>query len=312
MHTPRLHDVHNRTHGICARAHQPYALYVSNARASSKFTRSVARTAPQRRTTDCDRFGRGVDSLRYTASSPKEADRKSCRSCLLQGLRKKTRHRSAKVEGSVANLLENILGGRHPLKCPHGAQLFSQGDLASSMYFIKTGKVKVTVASAHNKKAVLALLGPRDFFGEGCLVSSMSRRTSTATTLEPSRIFRIGTRAMLRAFHSEPQFAATFLTAVLARNVNQEEDLCDHIFNHSEKRLARVLLKLSRFGTHDQLPDVTVPKINQETLAEIVGTTRSRVNFFMTKFRKLGLIRYERNKQIVIMAEALTNSILRD
>jgi CRP/FNR family transcriptional regulator, cyclic AMP receptor protein len=181
------------------------------------------------------------------------------------------------------------------------------------MYFIRTGKVKVAVASARGKNAVLALLGPRDFFGEGCLVGRTSARTSTATALEPSTIFRIGKRAMLQAFHNEPRFAETFLTAVLARSVNLEEDLCDQIFNHSEKRLARVLLKLSRFAPHDKLANITVPKMNQETLAEIVGTTRSRINVFMTKFRKLGLIEYHKgNTDITIMAEALTNSILHD
>jgi len=118
---------------------------------------------------------------------------------------------------------------------------------------------------------------------------------------------------MLQAFHAQSQFAETFLTAVLARNVNLEEDLCDQIFNHSEKRLARVLLKLSRLGPHDKLANAKVPRMNQGTLAEIVGTTRSRINLFMTKFRKLGLIQYHKgNKEIVIMAEALTNWILRD
>jgi len=231
----------------------------------------------------------------------------------LQGLRKKTRHQSAKIDGSVASLLENILGGRRPLRFPRGAKVFSQGEPANSMYFIRTGKVKVTVASAHGKTAVLALLGLRDFFGEGCLVGGTSARTSTATTLEPSTIFRIGKRAMLQAFETEPHFAETFLTAVLARNVNLEEDLCDQIFNDSEKRLARVLLKLSRSGPHDTLANVTVPTLNQATLAEIVGTTRSRINLFMTRFRKLGLVQYEKgNTEIIIMADALTNSILRD
>ena len=118
---------------------------------------------------------------------------------------------------------------------------------------------------------------------------------------------------MLQAFHTEPQFAETFLTAVLARSVNLEEDLCDQIFNHSEKRLARVLLKLSRFGPHDKLANIKLPSMNQETLAEIVGTTRSRINLFMTKFRKLGLIQYRKgNAEITVMAEALTNSILHD
>ena len=231
----------------------------------------------------------------------------------MQRLRKKTRHRSAKIDISLASLLKNIVGGRTPLIFLRGAKVFSQGEPANSMYFIRTGKVKVTVASARGKNAVLALLGPRDFFGEGCLVHGTIARTSTATSLESSTIFRIGKRAMLRAFHAEPHFAETFLTAVLARNVNLEEDLSDQIFNHSEKRLARVLLKLSRLGQHDKLVNITVPKMNQETLAEIVGTTRSRISFFMTKFRKLGLIQYDKGKaEIVIMAEALTNSILRD
>ena len=118
---------------------------------------------------------------------------------------------------------------------------------------------------------------------------------------------------MLEAFHAQPHFAETVLTAVLARNVNLEEDLCDQIFNHSEQRLARVLLKLSRFGPHDMAANVKIPWMDQGTLAEIVGTTRSRINVFMTKFRKLGLIQYHKgDKDIVIMAEALTNSILRD
>ena len=231
----------------------------------------------------------------------------------LQRLKKRTRHLSAKINGSVTSLLEHIVGGRNPLKCPSGMELFSQGEPAHSMYFIRSGKVKVTVASARGKKAVLALLGPHDFFGEGCLVGGAAARTSTATSLEPSRIFRIGKRAMLQAFHAQPQFAETFLTAVLARNVNLEEDLCDQLFNHSEKRLARVLLKLSRFGPHEKLADITVPTMSQETLAEIVGTTRSRINIFMTKFRKLGLIQYQKGaKEIVIRAEALTNAILHD
>jgi CRP-like cAMP-binding protein len=247
-------------------------------------------------------------------AEPKKTHRKSDMwSGPLQGLRKKTRHQSAKIDGSVASFLENILGGRRPLKFPAGAKVFSQGEPAKAMYFIQTGKVKVAVDSARGKTAVLALLGPRDFFGEGCLVGETSTRTSTATTLEPSTIFRIGKRAMLQAFQDEPQFAKTFLTAVLARSVNLEEDLCDQIFNHSEKRLARVLLKLSRSGPHDKLANVKVPTLNQETLAEIVGTTRSRINLFMTKFRKLGLVEYHKgDTEIIIMAEALTNSILHD
>src|SRR5207249_2473359 len=162
---------------------------------------------------------------------------------------------------------------RNALKFAGGAKVFSQGEPANCMYFIRTGKVKLTVASARGKNAVLALLGLRDFFGEGCLVGATSMRTGTATTLEASTIYRIGKRAMLQAFHTEPHFAETFLTAVLARSVNLEEDLCDQIFNHSEKRLARVLLKLSRLGPRDKMANITLPRMNQATLAEIVGTT---------------------------------------
>lgn len=227
-------------------------------------------------------------------------------------LRATTGHRSTKVAPSVEGLLGNIVGGRNALKFSMGAKLFSQGEPAHSMYFVRTGKAQITVASARGKKAVLALLGPRDFFGEGCLVRD-ALRTSTARSLEPSTIFRIGKRAMLRAFHVQPKFAEKFLTSVLARNVNLEEDLCDQIFNHTEKRLARVLLKLSRCGPDDQLVNIKVPRMNQETLAEIVGTARSRINFFMNKFRKLGLIKYHKgNADIIVMAEALTDSILRD
>jgi len=180
------------------------------------------------------------------------------------------------------------------------------------MYFIQAGKVKITVASTHGKKVVLAFLGPRDFFGE-CLVGASATRTSTPQPLSHRKYSASGSEQLLQAFHTQPQFAETFLTPVLARSVNQEEDLCDQLFNDSEKRLARVLLKLSRFSPHNKLADITVPRMNQETLAEIVGTTRSRINFFMTKFRKLGLVKYHKgNKDLIIMAEALTNSILRD
>jgi len=231
----------------------------------------------------------------------------------MQTTRKVAALKSAKNGSALELLLESIVDGKDLLNFRKGAKLFSQGAEADAIYFIRTGKVKVAVASSHGKNAVLALLGPRDFFGEGCLVGGASARTSTATTLEPSAIFRIEKQAMLRAFQTQPPFAETFLTAVLARSVNLEEDLCDQIFNHSEKRLARVLLKLSRFGPHDKLADITVPRMNQVTLAEIVGTTRSRISFFMTKFRKLGLIQYYNgNTDIIIMAEALTNSILRD
>jgi CRP/FNR family transcriptional regulator, cyclic AMP receptor protein len=221
-----------------------------------------------------------------------------------------TRHRSTKVDAYVETLVENIVGDNDQLKLRKGAKLFSQGEEADAIYFIQTGKMQVTVVSAQGKRAVLDTLGPRDFLGEGCLVGDF-RRTGTATSLEPSTVFRIGKRAMLEALHGQPRLSGKFMASLLARNVNLEEDLCNQLLNHSEGRLARVLLTLSRFSRHDKLPDAKVPKFTYKMLAETVGTTRSKITFFMKKFRKLGLIDYDKGNMI-IMAEALTDSILRD
>jgi CRP-like cAMP-binding protein len=169
--------------------------------------------------------------------------------------------------------------------------------------------VKVTVVSTEGKEAVLAVIGPGGFLGEGCLVGQ-SLRISTATALQPATLFRIERRAMLRALHAQPLFAEKFTALLLARNIDMEEDLCDQLFNHSEKRLARVLLKLARFGLDDNLPAAKMPRVNHETLAAMVGTTRSRVTHFMNKFRKLGLIDY--NGEITVRAELLTDVVLHD
>ena len=155
-------------------------------------------------------------------------------------------------------------------------------------------------------------MGPCRFFGEECLVGD-SRRTSTATSLELSTVFGIGKRAMLNALHSQARLSEKFMASLLARNVNLEEDICDQLFNHSERRLASLLLKLSRFGPHDTLPDTTVLNFTHKMLAESVGTTRQQISYFMNKFRKLGLIDYDRdNTDIRVRAEALTDSILGD
>jgi CRP/FNR family transcriptional regulator, cyclic AMP receptor protein len=229
----------------------------------------------------------------------------------MQTARKVTTVKSAKVSPSVESVLDKVVGGKDLLRLRKGSKLFSQGEKADAIYFIQTGKVQVTVVSTQGKRAVLDTPGPRDFLGEGCLVGD-SVRTSTATTLEPSKVFRIGKRAMLEALHVQPRLSEKFMASLLARNVNLVEDLCDQLFNHSERRLARVLLKLSRSGRHDRLPDAKVPRFTHTMLADIVGTTRSRISFFMNKFRTLGLIEYKRGGDITVMAEQLTDVVLRD
>jgi CRP/FNR family cyclic AMP-dependent transcriptional regulator len=225
---------------------------------------------------------------------------------------KTTKHRSAQVDPCVESLLGDVVGGKDLLHIPKDATLFSQGEEADSIYFIRAGKVQVTVVSPQGKSAVLATRGPRDFLGEECLVRD-SRRTSTATSLGPATVVRIGKQAMLQALHGMPMLSENFTAALLARNVNMEENLRTQLFNHEERRLARLLLNLSRFGPHDRLPDIKVPNITHKMLGDIVGMTRPRVSFFMNKFRKCGLIDYQKGGgDIIVMAEGLTDSILSD
>jgi CRP/FNR family transcriptional regulator, cyclic AMP receptor protein len=222
---------------------------------------------------------------------------------------KKTARRKPDVGPYVTDLLENINGGKTVLHLEKGETVFAQGDAAEGIFFIQTGKVKIIVVSAAGKEATLSVLGPRGFLGEGCLVGH-SLRVSTAIALQPSTLFRIERRAMLQALHANPELSERFTAALLARNIDLEEDLCDQLFNHSEKRLARVLLKLARFGQHDAAPAAKMPRISHEALAEMVGTTRSRVTHFMNKFRTLGLIDY--NGEITVRAELLTDVVLHD
>ena len=185
------------------------------------------------------------------------------------------------------------------------------GDQADAIYFIQTGKVKVTVVSVQGKEAVLAMVGPREFFGEGSLVGQ-PLRISTATTTESSTVFRVEKQAMLQALHAQSDLSEKFTAALLSRNINLEEDLCDQLLNHSERRLACALLKLSRLGQHHKLPDAKLPKFTQKMLAEIVGTTRSEVSSLMNKFRTLGLIDYSGAGDITVKAELLTEAVLHD
>jgi CRP-like cAMP-binding protein len=213
------------------------------------------------------------------------------------------------VDSHVAGLLKGITTGKSVLDLAKGARIFSQGAKTDAIYFIESGKVKISVISTGGKEAVLVILGPHDFLGEGCLVGQ-PLRISTATTLEPSTLFRIEKRAMLLALANQPSLSEKFIASLLVRNIDLEEDLCDQLFNHSEKRLARVLLKLSRLRQSDSMPDAKIPLLSHETLAEMVGTTRSRITHFMNKFRKMGLIDY--NGELTVRVELLTDVVLHD
>jgi CRP/FNR family cyclic AMP-dependent transcriptional regulator len=167
--------------------------------------------------------------------------------------------------------------------------VFSQGDAATHVNYIQKGGIKLSVLSRSGKEAVIAMLAPGDFFGEGTL-AGQTRRIETATAIVATSVLAIEKGAMVSLLHTEPAFSDRFISHMLSRNIRIEADLIDQLFNSSEKRLARALLLLARYGQGDV--DRTLPKVSQETLAEMVGTTRSRVNFFMNKFRKLGLIEY--------------------
>jgi CRP/FNR family cyclic AMP-dependent transcriptional regulator len=174
--------------------------------------------------------------------------------------------------------------------------VFAQGDLADSIIYIQKGQVKLTVVSEHGKQAIVAVLGAGDFLGEGCLVGQVLRMT-TATAITQCAVIKIEKGAMMRMLHEDPALSELFMSYLLARNIRIEEDLVDQILNSSEKRLARVLLLLAGIGKEGE-PEAVIPKISQETLAEMIGTTRSRVNFFMNKFRKLGFIEFKEGLRV--------------
>ncbi len=185
--------------------------------------------------------------------------------------------------------------------------VFSQGDLADAIFYIRNGKIQLKVLSHTGREAVIAILSDGDFFGEGCLAGQL-RRTATAVAMSGCTVVRLEKAATIRVLRQEPAFADLFLQHVLARNIRIEEDLVDQLFNSSEKRLARVLLLLANFGKESK-PEPVMPKISQETLAEIVGTTRSRVSFFMNRFRKLGFIDYNGGLKV---HSSLLNVVLHD
>lgn len=183
--------------------------------------------------------------------------------------------------------------------------VFAQGDAAESIFYVQRGKIKIAIVSPRGKEAVLGIVGEGAFFGEGCL-AGQPLRTSTASAMTDCSISRVSTAAMTRILLDEPSFSTLFIAHLLSRNIRIEEDLADQLFNSSEKRLARILLLLANFN-NDIQPDVAIPKISQETLAEMVGTTRSRVSVFLNKFRKLGYIDY--NERIHVYS-SLVNVLL--
>jgi len=179
---------------------------------------------------------------------------------------------------------------RKPKEFKKAEAVYSQGDAAKSVLYLQKGSVKLTVVNEVGKEAVVAILGAGDFFGEGCL-AGQSIRIGTATAVTPSTVLVIEKSEMLKVLHEQHALSDRFISFMLVRNIRIEEDLIDQLFNSSEKRLARTLLLLARYGKEGQ-PHGLLPKVSQETLAEMIGTTRSRVNFFMNKFKKLGFIKY--------------------
>jgi CRP/FNR family transcriptional regulator, cyclic AMP receptor protein len=205
------------------------------------------------------------------------------------------------------SLLAKVGEGRSIAKFGKDQIVFAQGELANAVFYIQKGKVKITVVSHQGKEAVIAILGPGDFFGEGCL-AGQPRRMATVATMMDSTIMRLEKAAMIRLIQDEPTFSGMFTSHLLARTIRVEEDLVDQLFNSSEKRLARLLLLLANFGKEGK-PETVIPKISQETLAEMIGTTRARVSFFMNKFRKLGFIEYNGGIEV---HSSLLNVVLYD
>jgi CRP/FNR family cyclic AMP-dependent transcriptional regulator len=197
--------------------------------------------------------------------------------------------------------------GRTIAKYRKNHVVFAQGDRADSVFYILRGKVKIAIVSPHGKEAVVAILSEGFFFGEGCL-AGQRLRMATAVAIAESSIVQVTKAVMTRILHDEPEFSETFIAHLLTRNIRIEEDLVDQLFNSSEKRLARILLLLANFGK-DARPEEVIPNISQETLAEMIGTTRSRVSFFLNKFRKLGFIEYNGGMHV---HTSLLNVILHD
>jgi CRP/FNR family transcriptional regulator, cyclic AMP receptor protein len=225
----------------------------------------------------------------------KKAPRKSRRISSTADVRQPKARRAESVPREIVFdprlFLKKVVGGKTSRDYRSGEAVFSQGDKADAVYYIQSGKVKLTVVSKRGKEAVVALLSEGSFFGEGCL-AGQPFRMSTASTVQRCLVVQVQKLAMLSLLHQDPEFAEKFLQYLLSRNIRMEADLVDHLFNSSEKRLARLLLLLANFGQESK-PIPLVAKMSQETLAEMIGTTRSRVSFFMNRFRELGFIDYD-------------------
>jgi CRP/FNR family transcriptional regulator, cyclic AMP receptor protein len=204
--------------------------------------------------------------------------------------------------------LATIGEGRRVVQFPKKQAIFAQGDPADAVFYLQRGKVQLSVVSKVGKEATIGILNEGDFFGEGSL-AGQALRMGSATAMTDCTVMRIERRAMMAALHREHTFSDLFVAYLLARNIRYEEDLVDQLFNSSEKRLARILLLLAHFGK-EGVPDTVIPRISQETLAEMIGTTRSRVSFFMNRFRKLGFVNYDTNGLQV--HSSLLNVVLHD
>ena len=203
--------------------------------------------------------------------------------------------------------LGKVGAGKTILEFQKNQNVFEQGDIADTVFYIQKGKVKLTVLSEQGKEAVVAILEPGQFFGEGCM-NGHARRIATTTAMEDCLITAITKTAMIAALHDEPKFSELFMAYLLTRNSRIEEDLIDQLFNSSERRLARLLLLLANFGKEGSSQPIS-PNVSQETLAEMIGTTRSRVSYFMNKFRKLGLIDYNGN---IVVHNSLLSAVLHE
>ncbi|SRR5260221_1493987 len=207
----------------------------------------------------------------------------------------------------VKSLFASVSGRATLLAFGADKIIFTQGDPADAIFYIEKGKVKITVLSPEGKKAVLAILNSGEFFGEGCLTDH-PQRMATVSTMTACQIVRLEKATVIRLLHEDRTFSEMFMSFLLKRTIRVEEDLIDQLFNSSEKRLARTLLQLAKFGKADQ-PELVIPKVSQETLAQMVGTTRGRVNTFMNKFRHLGFIEYDGDIKV---HSSLLNVILHD
>jgi CRP/FNR family cyclic AMP-dependent transcriptional regulator len=205
--------------------------------------------------------------------------------------------------------LATIGEGRKFVLFPKKQGIFAQGDTADAVFYLQTGKVRLTVVSTDGREATSGILSEGDFFGEGSL-AGQAIRMGAATAMTDCAVLRIDKKAMIQALHREHEFSDMFVAYLLARNIRYEEDLVDQLFNSSEKRLARILLLLAHFGK-EGVPEIVIPKISQETLAEMIGTTRSRVSFFMNRFRKLGFIDYDAGSGLQVHS-SLLNIVLHD